>query len=213
MSNINLPRIKQIRQKNNNGDYAPGIPIGSEGKYIDISSNLDLEEELKLGGNHHADISYKGKNSYIVEYYYAHNPNNFWKNDQNIITVQNKNLIVAQVQQGQQVETIAEFIPHKWEEDDSNLLYTVRTDIIEELIGDPFGAEIDGQEANLIIDTNSNEQIYDYQGQIEPYITSVLYRNESPQIQKQLHTKDIHITQNETGDHIDEQLDKEGEEG
>ncbi len=43
--------VKVIRKKNNNNDLDAPIPIGTDGNYVQMKSNLDLEEQLKLGGN------------------------------------------------------------------------------------------------------------------------------------------------------------------
>ena len=63
-------RIKQIRQKTSSG-YSSGIPIGADGFLIDMLSQLDLEEELKLGGNHYADIQETDTEMTITEYYFS----------------------------------------------------------------------------------------------------------------------------------------------
>jgi hypothetical protein len=55
MSDKNLGRIKEIRQKTSSG-YTTGIPIGSSGYLIDMLSSLDLEEELKLGNDHYVTV-------------------------------------------------------------------------------------------------------------------------------------------------------------
>lgn len=44
--------IKGIRQKQSSESYSSLVPIGSEGKYIEMNSNLNLENELKLGTDH-----------------------------------------------------------------------------------------------------------------------------------------------------------------
>lgn len=72
MSRKDLPRIKQIRQKVENNDYSP-YPIGSEGQYIDMLSKLDLEEELKLGGNHYVTVE-EFEDKTIVREKYFHKP-------------------------------------------------------------------------------------------------------------------------------------------
>ena len=50
-----MKRIKKIHQKgqgNNFTDY----PIGVDSIYVDMLSNLDLEEELKIGNNHSVTV-------------------------------------------------------------------------------------------------------------------------------------------------------------
>ncbi len=48
-------RIKEIRQKDENNNFQ-SFPIGVNGQYVDLLSNLNLEEELKIGGNHYVTI-------------------------------------------------------------------------------------------------------------------------------------------------------------
>lgn len=71
MSDKNLNRIKQIRQKSSSGNYLAGIPIGTDGLLVDMLSNLDLEEELRLGGNHYVEIQDDDQATRIYEWYYT----------------------------------------------------------------------------------------------------------------------------------------------
>ena len=43
--------IKSLAQKNNNNSFSSPYPIGADAQYISMQSQLNLEEELKLGGN------------------------------------------------------------------------------------------------------------------------------------------------------------------
>lgn len=70
MSSKNQNRIKQIRQKNASGNYI-NYPIGSQGTLIDMLSELDLEEELKIGGNHYVQVdNVSDELTYVREWYY-----------------------------------------------------------------------------------------------------------------------------------------------
>lgn len=70
MSSKNQNRIKQIRQKNASGTYM-NYPIGSQGTLIDMLSELDLEEELKIGGNHYVQVdNVSDELTYVREKYY-----------------------------------------------------------------------------------------------------------------------------------------------
>lgn len=70
MSSKNQNRIKQIRQKNASGNYM-NYPIGSQGTLIDMLSELDLEEELKIGGNHYVQVdNVSDELTYVREWYY-----------------------------------------------------------------------------------------------------------------------------------------------
>lgn len=53
---MSVKTIKGSRQKNTTGDYADYIPFGADGEYIDMLSGLNLERELKLGGDHLTSI-------------------------------------------------------------------------------------------------------------------------------------------------------------
>lgn len=69
MSSNSLKRIKQIRQKTGDQNFT-SIPLGVDGLLVDMMSNLDLEEELKLGGNHEVVITQGVDKIEINEYYY-----------------------------------------------------------------------------------------------------------------------------------------------
>lgn len=49
-------RIKEIRQKDSEGQFPTTYPIGTDGTLVDMLSGLDNEVELKLGGNHDSYI-------------------------------------------------------------------------------------------------------------------------------------------------------------
>ena len=49
--------IKEVRQKNQNGNYNASIPIGTDGSLVDMFSGLSLEEELKIGENHTTTVT------------------------------------------------------------------------------------------------------------------------------------------------------------
>lgn len=70
MSSIYTPRIKQIR-KRSGGEFATGIPLGTDGILVDMVSELDLEEELRLGGNHYVDIIKTDTATQIKEWYFT----------------------------------------------------------------------------------------------------------------------------------------------
>ena len=70
MSSKNQNRIKQIRQKNASGNYM-NYPIGSQGTLVDMLSELDLEEELKIGGNHYVQVdNISDELTQVREWYY-----------------------------------------------------------------------------------------------------------------------------------------------
>lgn len=66
-----MSKIKQIRQRTDNG-FGQGIPLGADGINIDMSSGLNLEEELKLGGNHYIEISENTSDNttHVQQWYY-----------------------------------------------------------------------------------------------------------------------------------------------
>lgn len=66
-----MKRIKGVRQKQN-GAYPTFVPLGTDGQFIDMISDLNLEYELKLGVKHVANITrdeYNEDITYILEYY------------------------------------------------------------------------------------------------------------------------------------------------
>jgi len=54
---MSVKTIKGSRQKNTTGGYADYIPFGADGEYVDMLSGLNLERELKLGGDHLTSIT------------------------------------------------------------------------------------------------------------------------------------------------------------
>ena len=71
MSKENLQRVKQIRRKNSNnaGDYSLPIPIGTDGLLVDMLSGLDLEQDIRLGGNHYVEVNESEYETQIIEWY------------------------------------------------------------------------------------------------------------------------------------------------
>ena len=71
MSNEGTERTKGIRQKDANGGYGPIVPFGTDGQFVDMNSELNLEYELKLGTKHVAriDEDETTKTTTIVENY------------------------------------------------------------------------------------------------------------------------------------------------
>ena len=52
-----MKRVKEIREKQSDGSFNNNsVPIGTDGELVDMLSGLDNEQELKLGGNHTAEI-------------------------------------------------------------------------------------------------------------------------------------------------------------
>ena len=70
MSSINTGRIKQIRTRSG-ADFPTGVPIGTDGILVDMLSELDLEEEIRLGGNHYVDIVQTDTATEIREWYFS----------------------------------------------------------------------------------------------------------------------------------------------
>ena len=70
----NSLRVKQIRQKDSNNNFI-SYPIGVEGNFVDLLSNLNLEEELKIGGNHYVEIE-DGQDYLVIKEYYSKLPHN-----------------------------------------------------------------------------------------------------------------------------------------
>lgn len=88
MSSKNLGRIKQIKQKQNGVFPSAGVPIGTDGLLVDMLSQLDLEEELKLGGSHYAKVTQQGNMTLIKEWFCSQSKGNtsIQNIDQSIVT-------------------------------------------------------------------------------------------------------------------------------
>lgn len=63
--------IRGSRQKLGTGSYSDLIPFGTYGKYIDMLSGLDLEQELKLGGATDVHINNNDDGSTTITENYA----------------------------------------------------------------------------------------------------------------------------------------------
>ena len=70
MSSVNTGRIKQIRQMSG-GSFNTPIPIGTNGYLVDMFSQLDLEEEIRVGGNHYVTINQNNISTIIKEWYFS----------------------------------------------------------------------------------------------------------------------------------------------
>lgn len=70
MSDASLKRVKQIRKKTGSDTYL-SLPIGSQGLLVDMVSQLDLEEEIRLGGNHYTTITSTDLATTIKEWYFS----------------------------------------------------------------------------------------------------------------------------------------------
>lgn len=75
MSKTSLKRIKQIRQKTNNQSKPfNSIPLGVDGLLVDMMSNLDLEQDLKIGSNHYVQIQERDEEETLIKEYYFTQP-------------------------------------------------------------------------------------------------------------------------------------------
>lgn len=74
MSSKYLNRIKGLHIKEGPNSYTDLIPFGSNGELIDMVSTLDLEEELKIGGNHYFEISEDENDITIIKEWYLTQP-------------------------------------------------------------------------------------------------------------------------------------------
>lgn len=66
---MSVKTIKGSRQKNTTGGYADYIPFGADGEYVDMLSGLNLERELKLGGDHLTSITEQNGVTVITQKY------------------------------------------------------------------------------------------------------------------------------------------------
>ena len=65
-----MKRIKSVRQKEGM-NYSPPIPLGTNGVLVDMFSKLNLEQELKLGPKHIADVVDEGDGITTITENYA----------------------------------------------------------------------------------------------------------------------------------------------
>ena len=70
-----MSKIKGLRKKTDASTYGPLVPFGTDGILVDMFSDLTLEEELKLGGNHVSAIDESGNNTIITESFKKGNNN------------------------------------------------------------------------------------------------------------------------------------------
>lgn len=130
----NGKRIKQLRQKTFNNDFLH-IPFGADGNFIDMFSGLDLEEELKIGGNHYVQINSDEFNTQVTEYYSTApitdplNDNNiiykviitfssgadFWNigNGDAIVTIEDGDYIILETSSDEEQQTVINVILQK----------------------------------------------------------------------------------------------------
>ena len=66
-------RIKGLREKLSNKTYGSFTPFGTDGFLVDMMSGLQLEEELKVGGDHETEISKDANDNTIVKEKYTTN--------------------------------------------------------------------------------------------------------------------------------------------
>ena len=68
---MSVQTIKGSRQKLSAGSYSDFIPFGADGEYIDRLSGLNLERQLKLGGDHSASIREDANGNTVITQKYA----------------------------------------------------------------------------------------------------------------------------------------------
>lgn len=68
---MSVQTIKGSRQKLSTGSYSDFIPFGADGEYIDMLSGLNLERQLKLGGDHSAVIGQDANGNTVITQKYA----------------------------------------------------------------------------------------------------------------------------------------------
>lgn len=66
---MSVKTIKGTRQKIATGSYADYVPFGADGEYVDMMSGLNLERELKLGGDHLTSIVQRNGQTVVTEKY------------------------------------------------------------------------------------------------------------------------------------------------
>lgn len=192
MSYNTQPRIKQIRKKS--GENLISVPLGSQGQYVDMKSNLDLEQELLLGGNHSVEITYPNYGTHIEEIYYKHK----------IGTVKSfnyQNFVLQEEQEGIEAEYLvtstgsqnylSNIVYEYYGDEIENITYKIITDILEY---EQQFIQIYAGNDNYVLGKSQTQSIINYiKGNGDQLINTVLYdRGENI-----LHQKNIVISSDE----------------
>jgi len=69
MSYSNEGRVKMIRKKASSGTGFIDIPLGTNGIMVDMLTDLNLEEELKIGGSKYSTVEETPTSTTIKEWY------------------------------------------------------------------------------------------------------------------------------------------------
>ena len=196
MSSVNTGRIKQIKPRQDGSFPQKGIPIGTDGLLVDMVSQLDLEEEIRLGGNHYVDM-HQTETETIIREWYLSQPKGITpieQIDDNIVTYTSQITITNKVQ-----INIIEIDSNQNE----NPLITWKNPRPE---GHPEG------EDSRPYDENDSTTFGDFivtREEVESYITVINIRLYKGNFTTEIHHKTIYIYESLDGKiAVDEQIDQ-----
>ena len=69
-------RVKGMRKKTSSSTFGSFVPFGTDGVFTDMASGLDLEQELKLGGNQQVTITEPDEDSTLIVETYSDSKGN-----------------------------------------------------------------------------------------------------------------------------------------
>lgn len=69
-------RVKGMRRKTSSSTFGNFVPFGTDGIFTDMASGLDLEQELKLGGNQQVTITEPDEDSTLIVETYSDSKGN-----------------------------------------------------------------------------------------------------------------------------------------
>ena len=137
MSSKQRERIKGLHTKENSSTYSDLIPFGSEGQLIDMISTLDLEEEIRLGGNHYAEL-YQGNDQTIIkEWYYTEPKGNNTKEEMSDLCTYSVKTIFSESPTSTAIEVGEEgevLVDEADEDETNNSLIVIKDDKLRSII-------------------------------------------------------------------------------
>lgn len=188
MSSSTKERIKQIRPRTG-GSFSTGIPIGTDGLLVDMVSQLDLEEEIRLGGNHYVDMYQTDTETVIKEWYFSVSKGStpIEQVDDNIITYTGLITITNAVQ--------------------VNIVTKEYDEIEDKLIDNPLITWKDEQDYDQTDPTTFGDFLVAKE-QVETYITTINVGLYIGNFANEIHHKTIYIYESLDGEIVvDEQID------
>lgn len=168
MSSKNEVRIKTIRPKQEDGSFSKIIPLGTDGYLVDMISQLDLEQENRIGGNHYTDVKQTPIRKNITEWYFSEPKGATPIEDVNDdIVTYTVSTIIEKMSQSYIIDEEGNFINISDQDGDflvfREQLYDNETTIKVELYKGNFKHKLHEKTIHLYKDNDSNHYIIDEQ--------------------------------------------------